>query len=41
MVVFVVMDLLDQLGFPCRMIAVRREVMGVPDVPNAVGAATQ
>ena len=36
MVVFVVMDWPGRLCCPCRMIAVRREVVDVPDVPDAV-----
>jgi hypothetical protein len=41
MVVYVVMDWLGKLWCPCRMIAVRREVVDVPDVPDAVWTATQ
>jgi hypothetical protein len=40
MVVFVVMDWLGKLCCPCRKIAVRRAVVDVPDVPDAVEAAT-
>jgi len=39
MVVFVVMDWRWRRDSPCRMIAVRRGWVDVPDVPNAVRAA--